>query len=582
MKKNDDTKTGLENLSRGSFVDQLKGGTGSETAAPGPSAATSYNAGNAFLLADSDHQGAASSPLRGYVYWRSTDTRRQISDFTDAEIQRRLDFLYNHSGVCRRLVNGCAQLCGILTPQPNTVDEDWNEESFDSFNFGAMSPEIFDAGGRFDFYGAQLVTNALRFRAGRSLGVLTESPTGRARLAFYDPYQISHKRANGANTLEERRNRNLVRGVELNQFSRHLAYYLRDAADPKKDPQRVDARSAIYFGKFDNHGQVHPLSILAGAVVNLIDVAETRSSWKAQIKSAGRRGEVIEQDPVQNHIHSSGGIAGSPVEVSVTQADGTDRTVELEAVYGAGPQIQKLSPGQRLKLITDDRPSSNNLEFDKLIVEDCSFFADLPPAALFAIAGLTGPGVRYVMEQIERWILIQHLWQARWTHRFYTYSTAKEIKAGRLREPVDPVSGEPVEWWRPNQCLWIGLPSLTIDKGKEGKLSITQLDAGLTTWADEWGTSGAFWKKKISNRVLEVGYAKLKAWQESKRLEELTEGELKLDASEVFKFAGLSGSSSGSADPADVDERLEDVEERTEEQDQEQEERDDADLSEQK
>ena len=160
---------------------------------PDASASVSLGtSGGPFLLA-ADHQGAADSPLRGFVYWRSTDTRRQISRMTDREIHRRIDFLYHHYGFCRRLIHGLAKHCGILTPQPDTPDEAWNEEAWDSFLFVARSPEIYDQGGRFDFFTGQYQTNVSRFKSGRSLAVLTETESKRASHAFYESHQPDHE-----------------------------------------------------------------------------------------------------------------------------------------------------------------------------------------------------------------------------------------------------------------------------------------------------------------------------------------------------------------------------------------------------
>jgi capsid protein len=65
-------------------------------------------------------------------------------------------------------------------------------------------------------------------------------------------------------------------------------------------------------------------------------------------------------------------------------------------------------------------------------------------------------------------------------------------------------------WYQPQKTLWIGQPDMTIDQGRDGALSITQLGAGLTTMLDEWGERGAFWQDKIDQRVLETAYAKRK------------------------------------------------------------------------
>lgn len=505
---------------RGSFASRFGIDEGIDAAEQhvGEAQAALGGASSAWLL--SDHQGASDSPLRGYVYWRSTDTRRQISRLTDKEIHRRIDFLYHHFGFCRRLIHGQAKLCGILTPQPDTPDDIWNEEAFDAFMFNAQSPEIFDQGAHFDFFGAQYQINVNRFKAGRSLAVLTETQSGRASHAFYEAHQID----SGVTGQE---NETVLHGVQLNQFSRHLAYYLRNGGNPDEPYKRVDAEDCLYFGKFDNHGQVHPMSTLAFAVANMVDVVEVQGYWKGAIKSTASRAEVIETEAQVRVPAGSNGL-GALVPVEMTLPDGTKQVVERRLMFGGGKDIAALPPGQKLRVVTDDRPTAQNLEFRRELMDDCVLGNDLPPAALFHIAGITGPGVRFVMEDIDRWILLQHRWQARKCHAIYTRTLAKEIKAGRLRDPG-------LEWWRPQYTHWFGLPSMTIDRGRDSRMSVVRLEVGMATWADEHAKEGAFWKKKLNHRVLEIAHVKRKVWQENNKLREETNGEIGLTYEEVIK-----------------------------------------------
>jgi len=195
--------------------------------------------------------------------------------------------------------------------------------------------------------------------------------------------------------------------------------------------------------------------------------------------------------------------------------------------------VLNLGPGQKLKVIESENPTAENLAFVRAVLEDCVLGVDLPPQALFHLAGITGPGIRYNMEDIDRWILLQHLWQAKKCQVIYARTIAKEIKAGRLRQPVH--KGQPLPWWRPGQTHWFGLPSMTIDRGRDSRMSVVRLDMGLTTWADEHSKEGAFWKKEIKARVREVAFAKRCVWDENKLLREQTEGEVTMAYEEVIR-----------------------------------------------
>ncbi|MFK5920924.1 MAG: phage portal protein [Verrucomicrobiota bacterium] len=436
----------------------------------------------------SGYEAASSSPARGYVYMPSTDSRRQMTPISAREIRKRVHWLYANFGFARRLVNGMSKLIGSMTPQPNTSDDEWNELAFDNFMARAGAEQIFDRAGKFDFFTAQQQINRNRFKDGDSLAVLTETSSKGARLAFYEADQI---------TNPSKPPSNMTMGVRLDKFGRHMGYSLRSSEDPSNFSP-VDVRDAIYFGNFETHGQVRGLSILVHAVTNMMDVVQTRGFVKHGIKDDNRIGVVKEKALPTAVVSSASGLAGPLIKAKVTMPDGSTQEVDWEMATGGG-KTPDLAPGETLKVITSNRPSQNHMDFEKSLLRDCTWGVDLPYEALCEISGVTGPGIRYVMDEINRWILNEQYKLAKWCKRYYAYHMAKEIKAGRLPDP-----GE--EYWR--LVEWIGQPNLTIDKGREGKLSIINLETGNATWAELSGNKGIFWKKQVNQRINEVGYAK--------------------------------------------------------------------------
>lgn len=485
-----------------------------------------------FLIMSGGWQAAANSPGRGYLYWPTTDTRRQLTSITREEIARRIQWLYEHFGFARRLVNGMARMLGFLTPQPNTSDEDWNELAFDAFMTIASSAEIYDRAGKFDFFESQVQDNISIFRDADILGVLTETQQGRARMAYYEAHQI----VNGKQSEKY-----WVDGVRLDDFGRHVGYNVRDGEDLEKFTA-VDARNCIYMANFSNRGQVRPLSILSGAVLNMVDVVETRGFTKHALKSHSRLGTVVEQDMGMVMMGGGGGFAAPIVQANQQMPDGSYQKFNYEMVMNGG-QTPNLRPGQRLKVISDDRPTPNNMEFEKALLRDCVWGSDLSYEILCDIAGITGPGIRYLNAEMKRWIMLRQYRQAKRCNRFYNYCIAKEIKGGRLREPKGLKPGE--YWW--NKTEWIGLPAMDIDAGRTAQATLIELQSGLTTWLDEWGEmGGVYWKRRIRQSVAEVVYAK----QQCLAAKEATG--IEVTAQEVFpqRFAIANLQPTASADPA--------------------------------
>jgi hypothetical protein len=492
--------------------------------------ATNARADSPVLLLErsstSGYEAANESELRGYIYWRrDADTRRELSASSDQEIRRKVHFLYANTGIGRRIVNGAAKLLGHITPQPTCFDEAWNDEAWEIFSARAGSPALFDTRGRHDYWTAQVALNRGRFKDGRVLTVLTESEGKAARTATYEAHQIQNDPKLGK-AWEE--------GILPDRFDRHTAYSLRDGQNTSRYAV-IDARDAIYYGNFDSEGRLHGLSILAHAVPNLSDVVELRGFRKHSQKIAAQMGIVVEQNGGRMIQVPGVGLVGPmvqrPLETQTTTVgeDGTEttstikRTQDVEEAFLSGG-LARLDPGQTVRLLTDDRPGQNAQEFERALIEDCILGTNLPPSALYYIAGMTGPSVRLNMTDIQRWILLEHSWQKQWCRRIYAYVIAKEIAAGRLRMPIHPKTGEPEPYWR--RVEWIPLADPTIDVGREGNLAIQRLQAGLTTWADEYRTGGAFSKKKLRDQIR--AFAEMKDYA----------GSFKLSMGEVFPMFG--------------------------------------------
>lgn len=446
-----------------------------------------------FFLTGNGYQAADASPHRGYLMWPTTDTRRQMQSLTRSEILRRIQWLYAHFGFCRRLVNGMARLLGYVVPQPNTSDDEWNELAYDSIQSTMGNPVVWDIQGKWDGIIGQVQDNISVFRDGFALAVLTETASGRPRLAYYEAHQIRNgPQSSGLGWVD---------GVLLSRSGAHLAYSVRDGEDPEKYTV-VQAADAIYFGNFENRGQVHAMSILVPAVLNMIDVVETRGTIKAAIKNHARIGTVIERD-AQSPSTIAGGFGGPTTTVTATMPDGTEQKLNFELATSTVNRLP-LAPGERVKVISDDRPSQNFLDFERAVMTDCCHAADLDYETFANISRVTGPGIRYLNSALKRWVQLRRYQQIQRQHRLTVWALAKEMKSGRLRRPATK-PGE--SWWQ--RLEYIGLADMDIDGGRTAAATLTDLRSGQTTWLDTQGNRGVFWKRSMRQAVAEVALAEL-------------------------------------------------------------------------
>lgn len=456
---------------------------------------TGSDGSNVWFMGGSGYQAAGFSANRGYLYWPTTDTRRQMTGLTRNEILRRIQWLLAHFGFALRMVLGPARLLGYVVPQPNTSDDEWNDLAYDALMSIMGNAATFDAAGKFDGLSGQVMDNVSVFSHGDCLAVLTESSTGRARLATYEAHQIKCGPDSSGPGWED--------GILKSRQGAHLAYSLQDGEDLAKFTI-VDAQDAIYMGHFQNRGQLRALSILTPMVLNMVDVVETRAYTKTSIKRSSQVGTVIEQDMGPAATSNNGGFGNPSVPVNMLLPNGETQAVTFDLATSNGSKGLPLKPGQRIKVVTDERRSPNAKEFELDVLRDCAHAADLPFDALYDLTRLKGPGVRALNSEMKRWIALKRLPQVKRVSRFTIYALAKEMKRGALRQPrLQP--GE--QWWQ--RIEYIGMADMDIDGGRTAAATLTDLQSGLTTFLDEHGAKGAFWKRKIRQAINEVVFMEI-------------------------------------------------------------------------
>ena len=496
-------------MERGNFAQSLIEGVTEaanlETTRPAESQAVASGSSGPFLLL-SGYGAANHSPSRGYLYWPTAKTRFELQPLAAEEIRRRIHWLMANFGFARRLVFGMAKTAGMITPFADTGNDEWDELVEENFLERAASPEVFDVAGKFDFWTAQYQMNVNRWKDGDCLAVPTD-PEGYegVQLAFYEGSQITDEGLDWR-TAGRKRRAEWWDGVKTDRFGKHTRYRVQDGNERDRF-RELPARSAYYYANLESHHAVRGISILAAAVVNMVDVVETRGFTKKRLKEDANTGKVIEQDAPTVAFTGGGGIGGQVVQAAVPMPDGTTQSVNWKIASGGG-EIPTMAPGQKIRVVADDRQTPNARDFEENLLRDCTFAADQSFEALFKIADLKGPASRFVLAEIRRWVSNQMRYQARFVRWYRALHITGEIRAGRLPKPKED-KRKPLWWLR---AAYIGQADLTIDEGRKGNLALVNLESGLTTWAKEWGEiGGLFWKNPIRQRIREVAWAKEQA-----------------------------------------------------------------------
>lgn len=429
----------------------------------------------------SGHQAANQSIARGMVYFPELDTRKEISSYTRLEVLRKARYLYSNVGFSRRIVNGISRMVAGtgLMPRPMTLDKEWNKLALARIEAVFGSASTYDLGGKFNFYRAQRAKLRCRYKDGDVATILTRDPrTGRAATAIYEGHQI------GTGRLAEGEEKTVFDGVRVDRFNRMVALRLLHAENPGYGEvgfTEVPAASALLLADFERPAQNRCLSIFSHAVNHLLDKTEIDAYYKGSIKNSARIGYYIgtAKDVVPTTNPKPGGTAGNRTVVTGPNGE----KVNLDKVYNAnGGEVPRLDPGQELKMLLDERPHPNTLEFAEYLIRDASLGVDLSPEVLWSIVKLGGATMRYAMAEAQSFIEVeQQTLVDTDLGPEYIYFVSDEMAAGRLRACQDP------EWWKHG---FITPARTTIDIGRDGKLHLDQIKSGTLTFRRFFGWQG--------------------------------------------------------------------------------------------
>lgn len=436
----------------------------------------------------SGYDAANWSEGRGDIPWFTLDARLELDSFSRTEILRRVHWLKANFGFIRGLIRNSADLIGWQTPQAKSGDEDWDEVAEEYFRDCCGEAGAFDVAGKFDFEDAQPMLMREALTNGDVLTVLTKWPDGSPRVAFYGTSQLANPKDCGPSWRD---------GIQFTSTGRHMAYGIRDSVSGKVSV--IPAGSCIYFGEFDAPGEDRPVPPLAHGVNHAHDITEVFAFTKQGIKSASLFGAVREQK--EGSIpRAKQGLAGAPRTVT----DATGRKFKASDVW-SGAQIPELAPGESLKLLHDERPSQNVMDFVRTLIRDIAIGWGLPPEVVWEMLRMTGPGVRFVMDVADRWIKCRQKRHKTWGKRVWRYVIACGIANGSLPLPEKDKKTGREKWW---SVSFTSQRNLTIDRGQVSRARLDELDAGVSTLSDWEEMDGRDWKDRGKQRIREVAWLK--------------------------------------------------------------------------
>lgn len=432
--------------------------------------------------------GAELSRDRGYVYFPTLDTEREVDSWSRTELMKRTRAMYNGIGFVRGLINGIARMvCGTgLAVQPTTSSTAWNRRAQAIFQARTGSRQTFHLARKYSFASSQRAVVRGWLKDGDLLNVFARTETGALRIALYEGNQIA------SGTVDSK---GWVDGVYMDRHRGATAYRILhnrlDAADGRTD---VDAMHCTLVTDYERIGQARGVSCLYHAVGRLLDRGEILAATTKGIKLAAHLGYAIETQ-AGSPGPQTGSMAPRRPLTSVQLPNG--KRLTLEQLVESG-QIEELQPGQSLKILHDQRPHPNVVNHLDALIRDVSVGTGFFPETLWNASGLGGANTRFVMASAQSRIEeLQEILVETYCAPVYLAHLADAIAMGEL--DFHP------EWM---SHTWLTPMRLTVDFGRDGKLHIEQYKQGHITLRTLYGYRGEDWRLETDDYLDERAYMK--------------------------------------------------------------------------
>lgn len=431
--------------------------------------------------------GANASTRRGYIYWPTTDTRKELTDYSFNEILKKSRWLRANNGLSERIVSGLADLIGYLTPVAATGDEEWNEAAEDLWNDRAEEPAVFDNQGRYSARLYQLELDRSAFGDGDVLSVISDgNPSGGLRISLYEAHQLRTPE-----NLSDAQGKWWFHGVRIDKFRRPREFSLLDPDAAEVRTVRLGDDVALHYCHPDRPGRIRPPSILARGITRLVDVNEILGDYALAIKAAAQWGIQIQNDSPTSNLGArsvASGLRDETVTRTLSSGATENVTVKWEDFFSAQGGLMNLPTGAKAQVLADSRPHPNVLGLVQHYIRDIAWGAGVAPDLLWDIATLRGANNRLLNADLGRWIAQRLLRKRSHMKRLWTLFLAKEMTAGRLAPCRDP------KWWL---HTWIPQASITADRGREGQLNLEEVRMRTRSLATHFGEQGKYWLREL-------------------------------------------------------------------------------------
>lgn len=423
---------------------------------------------------------AKRSGYRGFFYFPTLDSAKQMPQATRDLINKKANWLYNNVAPVRAVVDGLSldeADCG-LWPKWTTSSPAFNKAVTDAFDNECGDPRYFHAAGRESFYSAQLLIR----RSIRLYGELfaqflrPAAPTLPPLCHFVNTWQC----ANGKTDLPQDK---WSEGIMSDRLGRAIQYrFLKNEEGTAWDD--VNAEDVLHLHDHFWNGQKRGMSGLACVASKLFSMDDIE---RAEISGTLMRTRLAYAITKKEDGDGLAPLLPGAEALEIDSPAGGKMIVQkITSFDDSEVDVADLPAGQDMKVIESNRASGTT----DILTHMLKGFAQTtlyPEEYVFGLAGLgQGTLVRLVQKRVQRIKNTVRHFQLRdqFAKRWVTYWTWQRIASGRFD---DVEGGIPADWWRHK----IIMPADdTVDVAREGRLYDQRLADGNMSRSDYHGMAG--------------------------------------------------------------------------------------------
>lgn len=452
-----------------------------------------------FLLTDPKPARIGYGGGHGHLYRgaRQTNARRRVSDLNaDApklvpahdrcELVTLSRHLFSNFPVVQGVVEEMADFAGMLTMRFKGADQDWNDatqlwlETHDGIigTDGCSMPLI------------RYLANISVIVDGDVGILLTEAGTGLPQIQVIPAHRIGSRGEQRAVSGGIYDGAPIRDGVVVSPIGRPIAYQV--LGNMPEDDRIYSARDFHLAFLPSRPGQLRGIPLLSSGVNDWQDVKLTKEFELAAQKLGAYQGLIEENENGEPSLDMAKQLARSANPTVSGGAETTTPEVYSYQMAGDGALVRWFKSGSGgLKAFRNDRPSSDSVNFWKLVVREA--LCGLGYSYDFAVdpSSVGGAAERVVVSRINRHIAKLRNFVVRpMQNRIDGYRIAKAIKSKRL-----PMSED---WFRRE---YSGGPELTADAKHQSDTDLQNIAAGLESETAAISRHGRNWKEVVREKI---------------------------------------------------------------------------------